>query len=85
MSIYVRTFSGYWLQDLTDRERLSLHVEIKALQERLGLSYKDAAHQLYIAEVEKLNMSKTGYKAFSSLREHVESSLENNPYANADL
>jgi len=45
------------------------------LQARLGLSYKDAAHRLYIAEIEKLNMSKRGYKAFSSLRSHAETSL----------
>jgi len=75
VSTRVCTFLCYWPQDLTDRERLGLHAEIKALQGRLGLSYKDAAHRLYIAEIEKLNMTKRGYKAFSSLQSHVESRL----------
>ncbi|KAJ3576367.1 hypothetical protein NP233_g455 [Leucocoprinus birnbaumii] len=38
---------------LTDRERLALHAEIKALQTRYGLSYKDAGHRLYLAEARK--------------------------------
>jgi hypothetical protein len=39
---------------LTDRELLSCHAEVKALQNKLGTSYKDASHCLYMAEVEKL-------------------------------
>ncbi|KAF8799523.1 hypothetical protein BYT27DRAFT_7120466, partial [Phlegmacium glaucopus] len=31
---------------LTDRECLGLHAEIKSLQERLGISYKDASHSV---------------------------------------
>lgn len=64
------------LQDLTDRERLTLHAEVKALQARLGISYKDAAHRLYMAEVEKLNVNKRAHKALSTLRSHVELSLK---------
>jgi hypothetical protein len=33
---------------------LSLHAEIKALQELYGISYKDAAHRLYHAELQTL-------------------------------
>ena len=31
-----------------------LHAEVKALQEQYGISYKDAAHRLYHAEILKL-------------------------------
>ena len=50
-------------QGLSDREALTLHSEIKALQDRLGLSYKDAAHRLYMSEVEKLRMEKHAARA----------------------
>ncbi|KAF8812718.1 hypothetical protein BYT27DRAFT_7207558 [Phlegmacium glaucopus] len=49
---------------LTDRECLGLHAEIKSLQERLGISYKDASHRLYMSELEKLKAEKDASKAF---------------------
>ena len=33
------------------------HAQIKALQTRFGLSYKDAAHRLYMAELESVRTS----------------------------
>ncbi|KAF4618025.1 hypothetical protein D9613_011581 [Agrocybe pediades] len=39
--------------ELSNHERLNLHAEVLALQERLGISYKDACHRLYLAEIEK--------------------------------
>jgi len=42
------------LQTLTDRELLGCHAEVKALQNNLGTSYKDASHCLFMAEVEML-------------------------------
>ncbi|KAF9521253.1 hypothetical protein CPB83DRAFT_900935 [Crepidotus variabilis] len=35
---------------LTERELLMLHAEVLALQQQLGISYKDAAHRLYLGE-----------------------------------
>ncbi|KAF8800760.1 hypothetical protein BYT27DRAFT_7116735 [Phlegmacium glaucopus] len=53
---------------LTDRECLGLHAEIKSLQERLGISYKDASHWLYMSELEKLKAEKDASKAFCNLK-----------------
>jgi len=64
-------------QDLTDHKRLTLHTEIKVLQASLSITYKDAAHRLYMAEVTKLNISKRAYKAFEAVRLHAESALGN--------
>jgi hypothetical protein len=44
-----------------------LHAEVLALQETLGISYKDASHRLYIAELEKLKVADEKYKAFKNL------------------
>ena len=45
-----------------------MHAEIKALQTTFGLSYKDAAHRLYMAEVERLKKADSAAKAFASIR-----------------
>jgi hypothetical protein len=37
---------------------LNLHSEVKALQATLGISYKDAAHRLYMVSVEKMTIEK---------------------------
>jgi len=44
-----------------------LHAEVLALQETLGISYKDASHCLYLAELEKLKVANEKYKAFKNL------------------
>ena len=44
-----------------------LHAEVLALQESLGISYKDASHRLYLAELEKLKVADEKYKAFKNL------------------
>ena len=44
-----------------------LHVEVLALQETLGISYKDASHCLYLAKLEKLKVADEKYKAFKNL------------------
>lgn len=43
------------VQALTHRELLYLHAEVKALQDQHGISYKDAAHRLYHAEILKIS------------------------------
>jgi hypothetical protein len=55
------------LQGSSDRERLSAHSEVLALQEKLGIAYKDAAHRLYLAELERVKRDQKMYKAFASL------------------
>jgi hypothetical protein len=44
-----------------------------ALQEKLGISYKDAAHRLYIAELEKLKVHDLASKAFENLEKRIDS------------
>ena len=43
------------MQTLTHRELLYLHAEVKTLQDQYGISYKDAAHRLYHAEILKVS------------------------------
>jgi hypothetical protein len=45
-----------------------LHVEVKALQETLGISYKDAAHRLFLAEGERVMKADSSANAYSALR-----------------
>jgi predicted Co/Zn/Cd cation transporter (cation efflux family) len=61
---------------LTDRELLSCHAAVKALQSQLGTSYKDASHQLYLAEVEKLEQQDITLKTYTNLKERMEDKLE---------
>ena len=48
---------------------------VKALQKQLGISYKDASHRLYMAEVEKLEQQELTLKRLASLKERMEKSL----------
>jgi hypothetical protein len=64
------------LQNLTDRELLSCHASVKALQDQLGISYKDASHHLYLAEVEKLKQQDIVLKTYATLKERVEDNLK---------
>jgi hypothetical protein len=61
---------------LTDRELIGFHAEVKALQERLGISYKDASHRLYMAEVEKLKANETSRKLCVSLKSRTDQALQ---------
>ena len=47
-----------------------------ALQNRLGITYKDASHRLYMAELEKLKADERMYKAFTSLQASTEKALQ---------
>ena len=49
---------------------------MKALQDQLGTSYKDASHRLYMAEVEKLEQQDITLKTYATLKERVENKLE---------
>jgi hypothetical protein len=60
---------------LTERELLSCHAAVKALQKQLGISYKDASHRLYMAEIEKLEQHERTQKRLADLKERTEQSL----------
>lgn len=62
---------------LTEREIFGLHHEIKVLMERYGISYKDAAHRLYMTEWEKVRKDDRCKKAFSILADRTRGSLLN--------
>jgi hypothetical protein len=62
-------------QGLTERELLLLHAEVKALQGRYGLSYKDAAHRLYHSEVQKLSMANRAYQEMKEIRNHADEKI----------
>lgn len=48
-----------------------LHAEVLALQKTLGISYKDAAHRLFMAEVERVKKADSAAMAFSGLRKRI--------------
>jgi len=64
-------------QPLTEREITALHHEINALRQRYGISYKDAAHRLYMTETEKIRTDDRSKKAFAILAERTQGSLLN--------
>jgi hypothetical protein len=64
------------MQGSSDRERLLAHAEVLALQAKLGISYKDAAHRLYMAELERLKVDQKMYRAFNTLQASTRQTLE---------
>ena len=64
-------------QESSDRERLSAHAEVLALQEKLGISYKDAAHRLYMAEMERLKTDQKTYKVFTTVKSTTKKTMQN--------
>ena len=54
---------------------MGVHAEVMALQEMLGISYKDASHRLYMAECEKLKTDEKTQKAFSIVKERTQGAL----------
>lgn len=59
---------------------MNLHAEVKALQETLGISYKDAAHRLYMAEVNKMKPEKDSEVAFTKVRQIIDNTIINEVY-----
>jgi hypothetical protein len=41
---------------------------VKALQDTLGISYKDAAHRLFLAEVERVKKADSAEQSFAAIR-----------------
>jgi len=48
-----------------------LHAEVEALQKTLGISYKDAAHHLFMTEIEQVKKANSVAKGFSALRKRI--------------
>ena len=56
----------------SQRELHFLHAKVKALQDTLGISYKDAAHRLFSAEVEWVQKANSASKAFAAIRTRID-------------
>jgi hypothetical protein len=54
------------------REQFLLHAEIQTLQKKFGICYKDAAHRLYMAEVERVNKADSAARAFQAIRQRLD-------------
>ena len=46
---------------------------MKALQKTLGISYKDAAHRLFLAEVERVKKADVAERSFAAIRGALQS------------
>ena len=57
---------------LTRREWKAIQAEIVELRDRLGISYKDAAHRLYMAELEKLKSADASARFAAALEERLQ-------------
>lgn len=85
--VWIRWVSGAFpicqshvsLQGPSPREQHLLHAEVKALQNTLGISYKDAAHRLFMTEGERVMKADSAAKAFSALRLQIRDTV------NADI
>lgn len=53
-----------------------MHAEVLTVREQWGLSYEDAAHRLYMAEVRKLEVLREAEHAFEALRERVDKTID---------
>lgn len=62
-------------QGHSQRELHMLHAEVKALQETLGISYKDAAHRLFMTEVERVKKADSAAKAYSAVRMQIQDTV----------
>jgi hypothetical protein len=49
-----------------------LHAEVLALQQTFGISYKDAAHRLFMTEVERLKKADAVTKTFASINTRID-------------
>lgn len=52
-----------------------MHAEVKALQQHLGISYKDAANRLHMAALERLKAERQAAKALTLLREKADQTI----------
>jgi hypothetical protein len=67
-------------QPFSDKEILNLHAEIKAMQVRWGLSYKDAAHRLHMMEVQKLLAETKAHSALTETLDRIDGIVHNDMF-----
>ena len=60
---------------------MCLHAKIKALQNTTGISYKDAAHHLYMVEVSKLNTEEEAKLSMSGIWVNIDKTIVNDIYS----
>ena len=72
LSFYIFVHNTGLFQRLTEQEMLVLHAKVKALQQRYGLSYKDAAHRLYHSELRVMDVAEDMAGQSGSLHAQVE-------------
>jgi hypothetical protein len=56
------------LKGHSERERHILHAEVLALQATLNITYKDAAHQLFMVELERVKKADSAEQSFAAIR-----------------
>ncbi|KAF9525031.1 hypothetical protein CPB83DRAFT_897313 [Crepidotus variabilis] len=61
---------------LTERELLVLHAEVLALQNQLGISYKDAAHRLYLAEAKAAFVAAEAITSIRTMSSELDGGLQ---------
>ena len=64
--------SNVLLQSLSHAEFLALLDEAKAIQQRFGISLKDACHRLYFAETSKLETIDAAEKTMAAILSRLE-------------
>ena len=52
-----------------------MHAEVVALQSQWGITYEEAAHRLYLAEVRRLKAFKDAENGFRAVRERVDKTI----------
>jgi len=57
---------------LSEQEWLAPHVDVKAIQQEFGLSYKDGAHHLYLAEITRLKTLERAHRALSYVQQRID-------------
>lgn len=55
-----------------------LHAEVKALQNTLGISYKDVAHWLLLAEVKCVKKADSAERCFAAIQQSLDSLITSN-------
>ena len=65
-----------FLQEFLDRECLILHAEILVIMSQLHISYKDAAHRLYMREIDKLKSKRQTERRYKNIKEQISNRMK---------
>ncbi|KAF9471419.1 hypothetical protein BDN70DRAFT_901365 [Pholiota conissans] len=72
---------------ISEQEVLSLHAEIEAVQQRYGITFKDAAQRLFMSEVACVQSHFNAMQGFASTSERIRNTMLNgitNPIVHID-